>query len=189
MRQGNRGTIEAADFADLIEAVPAIVYVAELGAGSLWHYVSPQVEMILGYTPEEWIADSDLWIDSVHPEDREYAVAFEHERYIDLASYPPAEYRMRRKDGEYIWILEKARLIRGEDGVPLWHGVMQDINGIKKAETNLRELTRKQELTSHLGGLAMSGVSTEELFRAAVESLVELPGIHGATVRVRTETN
>ena len=99
MRQGNRGTIEAADFADLIEAVPAIVYVAELGAGSLWHYVSPQVETILGYTPDEWISDSDLWIDSVHPEDREYAVAFEHERYIDLASYPPAEYRMRRKDG------------------------------------------------------------------------------------------
>ena len=189
MRQGERGTIEAADFADLIEAVPAIVYVAELGAGSLWHYVSPQVEMILGYTPEEWIADSDLWIDSVHPEDREYAVAFEHERYIDLASYPPAEYRMRRKDGEYIWILEKARLIRGEDGVPLWHGVMQDITGLKTAETNLRELARKQELTSHLGGLAMSGVSTDELFRAAVESLVELPGIHGATVRERTETN
>lgn len=33
-------------------------------------YTSPQIELILGYTPEEWIADPTAWYEWVHPDDR-----------------------------------------------------------------------------------------------------------------------
>jgi len=40
----------------LVERLPAITYVAELGADGPWHYVSPQIESMLGYSPQEgWL--------------------------------------------------------------------------------------------------------------------------------------
>ena len=41
-----------------------------------WHtiYISPQVENILGYTPEEWSGDDALWENIIHPDDRAAAV-------------------------------------------------------------------------------------------------------------------
>ena len=45
----------------LVEHVNAITYIAEIGINGKWYYVSPQVENILGYTPEEWLALSHNW--------------------------------------------------------------------------------------------------------------------------------
>ena len=42
------------DYRRLVERLPAIVYTAELGETGGWPYVSPQIESILGFTPEEW---------------------------------------------------------------------------------------------------------------------------------------
>ena len=41
----------------LVEHVNAITYIAEIGIHGQWFYVSPQVESILGYTADEWLAD------------------------------------------------------------------------------------------------------------------------------------
>jgi len=41
----------------LVETLPAITYIAELGASGPWHYVSPQIESILGFSPAEWLSD------------------------------------------------------------------------------------------------------------------------------------
>ena len=46
------------DYRRLVERLPAIIYTAEMGEHGRWRYVSPQVEKILGYSPEEWIAES-----------------------------------------------------------------------------------------------------------------------------------
>ncbi len=49
------------DYRRLVERLPAIIYAAELGEQGRWLYVSPQLEKILGYTPEEWMEDPELW--------------------------------------------------------------------------------------------------------------------------------
>ena len=51
----------------LIEQVPAMVYTASLGAEGAWSFVSAQVERMLGWTTEEWLADPRLWIQQIHP--------------------------------------------------------------------------------------------------------------------------
>ena len=50
----------------LVEQIPAITYIDESRSANdvgPWHtiYISPQVETILGYTPEEWSGDDALW--------------------------------------------------------------------------------------------------------------------------------
>jgi PAS domain-containing protein len=45
----------------LLERVPAILYTADAGGDGRWHYVSPQIEGILGFTPEEWCTDPGMW--------------------------------------------------------------------------------------------------------------------------------
>ena len=55
------------DFQRLVEQLPVIVYTAELGERGRWRYVSPQVEEILGYKPEEFVRDPGLWADPPKP--------------------------------------------------------------------------------------------------------------------------
>jgi PAS domain-containing protein len=61
----------ARDHPELLQRIPAIVYIADPGPCGRWYYVSPQIETILGFSAEEWRAEPDLWSRRLHPEDRE----------------------------------------------------------------------------------------------------------------------
>jgi len=136
-----------AKFRNLVEATPAITYMDRVKkddpADVTPAYISPQLEAVLGYTPEEWLADEDSWGIHVHPEDR-----VEAERVLDQARVEggpgTAEYRMVAKDGRVVWIRENSVLIRDEAGNPeFWQGVMLDITRRKEAEEALREAEAK----------------------------------------------
>ncbi len=43
-----------AKYRSLVEGLPAVVYIAEFGKDAAWTYISPKVESILGFTPDEW---------------------------------------------------------------------------------------------------------------------------------------
>ena len=42
--------VSAESYQRLLERVPAIIYIADAGEVGRWHYVSPQIEAILGFT-------------------------------------------------------------------------------------------------------------------------------------------
>ncbi|MCB0861536.1 MAG: EAL domain-containing protein [Solirubrobacterales bacterium] len=174
--------MDSAGFEHLIDSVPAILYTAEMGESGRWLYVSPQIEKILGYTPEEWTSDTTLWYRSIHPDDREHALAFEDERLIGLDIHPPAEYRLRARDGRYVWIYERARLIRNEEGVPQWHGVMQDISALKAAETAIELKAEQQVLVARLGEMAIRGEDPDSLLRYAVDWIGQIEGVLEASI-------
>gem|GEM_PF-1046113 len=175
-------TVPEGGFENLIDSVPAILYVAEMGEDGAWTYVSPQIERILGYTPEEWMADPTMWYRSIHPDDREHALAFEDERLIGLDIHPPAEYRLRARDGRYVWIYERAKLVRNDEGVPQWHGVMQDISALKAAEAEVEMKAQQQLLVARLGEMAVRGEEPDSLLRYAVEWLGRLDGVLEASI-------
>src|ERR687898_533258 len=96
------------DFQRLIEQLPVIVYTAELGEQGCWRYVSPQVEEILGYRPEEFVCNPGLWASLLHPEDRERALAVETEDHLGNRETTPIEYRMYTRDGAVAWMHDEA---------------------------------------------------------------------------------
>jgi PAS domain-containing protein len=62
----------------LVEGMPAVTYTWDprSPAGTLPPpYVSPQVEAILGFSPEEWRADPQLWIRQIHRDDQDRVLA------------------------------------------------------------------------------------------------------------------
>src|ERR1700722_889500 len=61
-----------ASYQTLVEQIPAVVFMAPLDGGGLGEtYVSPQIEAMLGYTQDEWLGDSILWYQRLHPDDRD----------------------------------------------------------------------------------------------------------------------
>ena len=117
----------------LIEQVPAMVYTASLGAEGRWSFVSAQVERMLGWTTEEWLADPRIWIEQIHPEDRE-RVLEDEEHLLGPGDQLRSEYRMLTRTGQVLWVRDDASVIVGENGELLLQGLMLDVTDLKRAE-------------------------------------------------------
>lgn len=133
-----RGQRSVEDYRELVEGIPAMLYVDRPDEYSTNFYTSPQAEALLGYTQEEWGTDQDLWLRIIHPDDLD-AVRWENERSnIDGEPFH-AEYRIIAKDGRIVWIRDDALLVRDEQGEPMyWRGIMLDVTAEKDAEEKLR---------------------------------------------------
>jgi diguanylate cyclase (GGDEF)-like protein/PAS domain S-box-containing protein len=170
------------DYRRLVERLPAIVYASELGENGRWRYVSPQVEDILGYTPEEWLADPELWAKLLHPADRERALAQETRRMVGTRNPPPVDYRMLTRDGRTVWILDEAVLEPDGEGTPVWHGVLYDITERKNAEQDLERAAAQQAAVARLGGRALRDGDPDSLMREAVVLMSEIEGVAAACI-------
>ena len=170
------------DYRHLVERLPAIVYASELGEHGRWRYVSPQVEEILGYSPEAWKSDPGLWAKLVHPEDRARALSQETRETLGDRNPPPIDYRMITRDGEVIWILDEAVLEPDEHGVPIWHGVLYDITERKIAEQELQRAAAQQAVVAQLGERALKDGDPDSLMRAAVSLIEAVEGVDGACI-------
>jgi PAS domain S-box-containing protein len=149
--QNERDTAEA-KYRLLVEQVAAISYIAEIGITGQWHYVSPQVGTILGYTPEEWISGSRDWIRFVHPEDQSVVAAAE--AACEKGKPFQAEYRMLRKDGRTIWVSDNAVVVQDAKGHRLMEGIIADISDRKALEGQLQQSRRVEAVGRLAGGIA-----------------------------------
>jgi adenylate cyclase len=122
----------------LVEGIPAVVY--EMGPDDERRtlYVSPHVEEILGYTREEWLDQPDIWMELLHPDDREVQLAA-HDLHNETGEPWTREYRLIANDGRVVWVSDLATLMRDSEGQPrTWQGVMMDITAQKEAEEALQ---------------------------------------------------
>jgi PAS domain S-box-containing protein len=127
----------------LFEQVPAVVYSEVLGSGGTSLYQSPQIQRMLGYTPEESVQPG-RWLARVHPDDRDW-VAAENERCDRTGDPWRAEYRVVTKDGRVVWVRDHAVLVSGSHGEPdCWQGFYIDVTDQKLAEAATREALRRE---------------------------------------------
>jgi PAS domain S-box-containing protein len=135
-----------------VEQVAAVSYIAEVGVQGKWHYVSPQVEAILGYTQEEWLAGAEDWILHVFAEDHPVIEAAE-ENFMKAGRFQ-AEYRIQRKDGRIIWVSDNAVLVPGSESHPLMEGIIVDITERRLLENQLQQARRMEAVGRLAGGVA-----------------------------------
>ncbi len=159
----------------LVENLPAIVYMVAPDDDRRTLYVSPQVERTLGYGREEWLAQPDIWMELLHPDDREPTLAA-HDLHNDTGEPWSREYRLIASDGRAVWFRDVATLVREPDGQPRhWQGVQLDVTELKVVEEELRrardELERRvQERTAELAEAnALMGLEIGERRRAEAE--------------------
>ncbi|HYT30583.1 MAG TPA: PAS domain S-box protein, partial [Actinomycetota bacterium] len=165
----------------LIEQIPVLTYVEALDELGSTIYVSPQLESMLGYSPEEWTAEPGIWVRVLHPEDRRRVLA-ERQRVQRSGERLDIEYRLIRRDGRPLWLRDESVLIEDAAGRPLFRqGVVVDINRRKVAEEHLREAeTRYRTLVERLPAVTYvvsdPGVPAEQTIAYVSPQIEELLG-------------
>jgi diguanylate cyclase (GGDEF)-like protein/PAS domain S-box-containing protein len=137
-----------ATFRQLVEQVPAVVYLCELDPRAPWVYVSPRIEALLGYTPEECTTVPGLWMQRLDVVDRASTLARVDE-HVRSGSREPItiSYRMRRRDGELRWVRDQFAVEEEADGRRLLRGVLVDVTREKELEAELERQAFQDELT------------------------------------------
>lgn len=112
-------------------------------------YFSPQLKRMLGYGPDEMRPKLDTWARNVHPEDSPRVMAALQEHLQGQRLRYEAEYRLRNRNGHYLWVHDRGRVCEyGADGSPTRVvGMVQDISTRKQMELQLQALASSDTLT------------------------------------------
>ena len=180
MTQAMRESASRLDF--VVESAPVVVYVCDPGEICDWHFVSPQIEGLLGFTVEEWTSDPELWRRQVHPDDLPLAMSDER-RGEASGKANTTDYRMRTRGGEERWVRDIA-IPATEQGRQVVQGVMYDITELKRAEIVARG--REQMLRDVVGQktLEVERSRLETLQRLAIAAELHEEGTREHTMRV-----
>ncbi|HLD47363.1 MAG TPA: PAS domain S-box protein, partial [Desulfobaccales bacterium] len=159
----------------LVEHIPAITYIVSLTVGFDTLYISPQIEALLGFSPEEWRADDmEVWKRQIHPHDRERVVA-EITYSLETGELFSSEYRMLAKSGRVVWFRDEARVVSDPEGqFRVLQGLALDITERKQAEEALRETTHTLQTLIQASPLAIITLDREfnvRLWNPGAESM------------------
>ena len=102
----------------LVEQLPLITYVdAPNRSRNTAAYISPQVESILGFPLDAWLADPEFFPHHLHPDDRDWVM--DAQRAARESGEPlQLEYRFVAKDGRTVWLQDSFTIVRDDLGRP-----------------------------------------------------------------------
>jgi diguanylate cyclase (GGDEF)-like protein/PAS domain S-box-containing protein len=160
----------------LVEHIPAVTYIDRIDEVNSAVYISPQVEEMLGYTPEKWREDSEFLWKILHPDDKERILA-EAQRTNETGDPFGEEYRVISKSGHVVWVRDEAGLVKDREGTPLfWQGVVHDITERKRTEEALREAEERFRRSFEDAAIGMALVGTDGRFLRTNRSLCDMLG-------------
>ncbi|HEX8287621.1 MAG TPA: PAS domain S-box protein [Pyrinomonadaceae bacterium] len=125
-------------YRSFIENLPVMFYAVEPFPPFKPIYVSPAFAA-LGYQLEDWQNSLDMWIRTIHPQDRK-GVLLKTEAAMQKGEEIDYEYRLIAQDGTIRWVRDRGSFIRGESGeIVYWQGIIFDITACKQAQASVRE--------------------------------------------------
>ena len=109
-------------------------------------YLSPSFTNLFGNNIEEHLQNWHLWVESVHPDDRELLYDATMKRTVeDISEH---EFRVIKQDGNIAWVRSRSKIITDKNGAPeRLQRILTDITRYKQAEQEQEKL-QKQLLQS-----------------------------------------
>jgi PAS domain S-box-containing protein len=168
-------------YRDLTDGLPLVTWTYGVGDRNDSRDVSPQIEAMLGYAPEDW--DGELLAKILHPDDRERVL--EESTSAAESGLPfQSEYRVLARNGEIVWLREHARTVSRQDGGPLFGAsFLVDIRDRKRAEDECDRLVAAEraagsETVDKQGRLDLlrevADVAASPDYKAAIERIAAL---------------
>jgi two-component system sensor histidine kinase/response regulator len=161
----------------LVEKVPAVVYLQEIGGPDPAMYMSPRIEALTGYSPEDCRDPALRWL-MVHPDDRE-RMQSEDERPTRPGEVITTEYRVLHRDGHTVCVRNESLVVEEEEtGSRYWQGFMLDITEAKKAEEALRKSEERYRLVASATDETIWDsdiLADEQTWNGAVETMFGYP--------------
>jgi len=122
----------------LVENIPSVTWLTSEHGKST--FISPNVEKIYGFSQEEiYEAGESVWFGRIHPDDAEL-VRDSFEKMFSKKQKFDFQYRIQKKDGEWIWIHDTAIMAFEKDDIRYAYGVFSDITERKEMEEEREEL-------------------------------------------------
>ena len=99
----------------LLASNPAVIFTATPQGRFCTTYISDNVKAIVGYDPQEMLADYNLWSSRIHPEDLPQFIV----NFSDLSEGKNCicEYRFLHRDGLYRWLRTELKLLVDRQGL------------------------------------------------------------------------
>ena len=128
----------------ILKSVPMAVYAVDAISDTGAIFVSENIEVVTGFEASNFMESVEFWRSRIHPEDKEIVLGA-----VSLNSTKTnfeIEYRWKCSDGKYHWFLDRAVLIKDQNGKPKEIvGTWLDITERKKAEEALVQTNKELE--------------------------------------------
>jgi PAS domain S-box-containing protein len=127
--------IEAAkrQYQALVDSLDGIVWESDVRTSRMT-FVSRQAEAMFGYPLARWLSEPHFWENHIHPDDRDWAIAFSRRASQEKQNYA-FEYRMIAADGRIVWVRDLVTVVV-EDNVPVkLRGFIMDVTERKRVES------------------------------------------------------
>ncbi|MDX1795867.1 MAG: diguanylate cyclase [Hydrogenovibrio sp.] len=113
-------------------------------------FFSPQLKRTLGYGPDEMKPDISTWSENIHPDDLSRVMRTLDEHLKGFRVTYEAEYRLKNRNGHYIWVKDKGKVCeRDTEGNPTHAvGMVQNITDHKQLQFQLESLAADDVLTN-----------------------------------------
>src|SRR5687767_2737595 len=171
-----------AKYRTLVERIPAIIYTAAVDESKTRLYVSPQVESILGFTPEEYLADSELWSELIHSDDRQRILG-EAEYFYATGEPFISEYRTFTRDGRTLWLHDEAVMLGDITGkFQFIQGVRMDITERKLAEEKIKTPLAQLASLHAIDAAIMSTHDLRMIFYILLSQTIAKLQVHAARI-------
>ncbi|MBF0429935.1 MAG: PAS domain S-box protein [Fibrobacteria bacterium] len=133
----------------IINNIPDATWTSDYNGNMYW--ISKNIRNILGYSPDELYQDKQVfWVQIIHQSDKQkvsnaYSALFVKEENFEL------EYRVKKKNGDWIWVYNRAIKSYAKNGILYVDGILTDITARKQAEVSIeKSLEEKQSLLREL---------------------------------------
>ncbi|MHA1863748.1 MAG: PAS domain S-box protein [Candidatus Thorarchaeota archaeon] len=166
-------------YRNLVEHIPEVVWTADSKGHT--NYISPNVKDTYGYTAKEiYDKGEELWFGRIHPEDIK-RVKQEYEKLFETGVGFDTEYRIQRKDEEWIWLHDRTMGTYESEGEVFASGVFTDISNQKKSESiraqqeseiDLYESLLRHDLRNDLG-LILSYIEATQMITESPDDEVK----------------